>query len=144
MTQLNTESDMRFDASITTEDRFAIRRWLQALVDGLNKSDLTLLEQSCAEELVVEGFNEAVFGKLEYLAYIRQIFSEKNKALIRYPEMAVSYNRYLFDARGTLELFVDGILSMEGTIEFKIQKVDDHFQFMLIKFYPRMMLALNQ
>jgi hypothetical protein len=143
MTQLNMESEIKFDYSVGTEDRFAIRRWFRSLVETQNSSDLSVLNTSCAEDLVALGFSEQGLSRAAFLEYMQQIHASKKVVTVRYPSLSVNYNRFLYDIEGVLELFIDGVLSMEGTFESRVRKVGQQFQFAWIKFYPRMIVAIK-
>ncbi len=143
MPPLSTECEIKFDYSVSTEDRFAVRRWFQALVDSQNKSDLSLFIDSCAEDLIAEGFAEAALTKAELVKFMKQVHAGK-QVLMRYPKLAIGYNRYLYTMEGDLEMYVNGILSMDGTFESRVRRDEEtnKFQFVWIKFYPRMIVSL--
>ena len=143
MPPLSTECEIKFDYSVGTENRFAVRRWFQALVDTQNKSDLALFVDSCAEDLIAEGFVAGTLTKTELIEFMRQIHEGK-QVLMRYPRLDVGFNRYLYNVEGAMEMYVNGILSMDGTFESRVRRDEEtnKFQFVWFKFYPRMTVSI--
>jgi hypothetical protein len=74
----------------------------------------------------------------------RRFFGD-NKRFMRFPELKLSYSRYLFHLVGTYEEFLEGVLITEGTIELSLVKNNndddiEEYQVVRMIFYPRMML----
>jgi hypothetical protein len=142
--KISTESKMDFDYSVATEDRFALRKWLEELVDAVNYNDRGVYTERLADNLTVEGFSELPMDRDAYLAYLGGPSGQKATRVIRFPILEIKFKRYLYHLAGTYEEFVDGILSYEGTLEMAIVKQDDMFQLASIKFYPRLRVSPNE
>ncbi len=139
--QLPTETKLDFDQTVTDEDRFAIRRFVQSFADAENAGDVEKLNQYISDSTVIEGFSDLPYMKAEFISVVSRWSEKKSKRVMRFPKLKLSYSRYLFHLTGTYEEFIDNILATEGTIEMALVKTEDSFQFVKIIFYPRMRLA---
>lgn len=139
--KISTESKMDFDYSVGTEDRFALRKWFQGLIDNQNYRDLKSLVEFYSPEMVVEGFTDEPMNFLQFVQFLKQHHETKKMTTVRYPEIKVKFSRYLFHLVGNYEEFIDGVLSYEGPIELKIKRENEQFRVALIKFYPRLRVA---
>lgn len=139
--QLPTETKLDFDQTVTDEDRFAIRRFVQSFADAENAGDVEKLNQYISDSTVIEGFSDLPYMKAEFISVVSRWSEKKSKRVMRFPKLKLSYSRYLFHLTGTYEEFIDNILATEGTIEMALVKTEDSFQFAKIIFYPRMRLA---
>jgi len=139
--QLPTETKLDFDQTVTDEDRFAIRRFVQSFADAENAGDVEKLNEYISDSTVIEGFSDLPYMKAEFISVVSRWSEKKSKRVMRFPKLKLSYSRYLFHLTGTYEEFIDNILATEGTIEMALVKTEDSFQFVKIIFYPRMRLA---
>jgi hypothetical protein len=56
--KISIESKTDFDYSVGTEDRFALRKWLERFAVELGRGTAEGLKEFFAEELTIEGFTE--------------------------------------------------------------------------------------
>jgi hypothetical protein len=137
--KISIESKTDFDYSVGTEDRFALRKWLERFAVELGRGTAEGLKEFFAEELTIEGFTEGDLDREGFLALLGA-WTNRDQMVLRYPSLALNYKHYLFSAVGTFEGFIDGIIVLEGTIEFKIAKSElGNFTIVWQKFYPRML-----
>ena len=139
--ELTTETILDFDQSVGTEDRFAIRRMIDAFASAANSGDATKLSEMICDSTMIEGFSDLPYLKQEFVSVISRWQSTGKTHLMRFPKLKLSFTRYLHHLSGTYEEFVDGILATEGTIELSLIKKDNAFEFVKIHFYPRMRLS---
>ena len=130
---------MDFDSSVGTEDRFALRKWLERLVEALNYNDRGVYTESLYDNLMVEGFTEQPMGKAAYLEWLADRSAQKVH-VIRFPHLRIRFRQKMYRLVGSLEEFVDGILSYEGSVELLVLKNEGNFQLATLKFFPRMRL----
>ena len=139
--EMITETKLDFDQTVGTEDRFAIRRAIDAFANAANKNSIEVLENLISDSTVIEGFSDLPYVKQEYISVISRWLSTGRERIMRFPKLKLTYSHYLFHLTGTYEEFVDKILVTEGTIEMALIKNDNGFQFVKIVFFPRMRLA---
>lgn len=134
--EMTTETRLDFDYSVDTEDRFKIRRTIDAFAKAANEGETNVLEKLISESTVVEGFSDIPFMKEEFISVIKRW--KGGERIMRFPKLKLSYSHYLYHLSGTYEEFVNKILVTEGTIELALVKRDETFEFVKIIFYPRM------
>jgi len=139
--KISTESKMDFDYSVATEDRFALRKWLEELVEAVNYNDRGVYGGRLAENLTVEGFTEQPMGRESYLQYLNGRATEHAARIIRFPALQIKFKDHLYHLAGTYEEFVNGILSYEGRIDLAIVKKEGGFQLVSVKFDPRLRVS---
>lgn len=130
--KIATESKTGFDSSVSTEARFALRKWLEELVQEINNNDVEKYGTRLYSNLVVEGFSQQPMNKEQYLEFLER------PHLIRFPELLAKFQRSRFVLQGSYEQFVDGILSYEGTVEVLVLSNKETFQLATLKFFPRL------
>lgn len=135
-----TETVLDYDRSVSIEQRFAVRRFIDDFVSEVNTGKLKQFTKKLAEPLVVEGFEDYALFKNNYVAMLEQKFSSDQRNFLRFPVLKLTLKKSIYYLAGTYEEFTDNILSAEGTIEIKLAKQDESFQFFKIKFFPRMKL----
>lgn len=136
--QMITETKLDFDRTVGDEDRFAIRRTIDAFASAANAGETSVLQNLISDSTVVEGFSDLPYVKQEFISVISRWKGAAR--IMRFPKLKLTYSRYLFHLTGTYEEFVDNILVTEGTIEMAMIKQGEKFQFVKIIFYPRMRL----
>ena len=139
--EMITETKLDFDMTVGTEDRFAIRRAVDAFANAANRNAITVLENLISDSTVIEGFSDLPYVKQEYISVISRWLKSGRERIMRFPKLKLTYSHYLFHLTGTYEEFVDRILVTEGTIEMALVKTDGGFQFVKIVFFPRMRLT---
>jgi hypothetical protein len=139
--EIVTETKLDFDSSVNTEDRFNIRRALDAFAKAANTGDVEKLDGMIADATVIEGFSDLPYIKQEFISVVARWATRKQKRLMRFPKLKLSFSHYLFHLSGTYEEFSDNILVTEGTIELAMIKQDDGFKFVKMIFFPRMRLS---
>jgi hypothetical protein len=138
--KLDTESRMDFDRTIGTEERFALRKWLQQGIDAHNTGELPGYFKNFSENLEVKGFTDEQLDLVGYQHFIKKLNRGRKKLLIRYPKIKIIYKHFLFHINGSFEGFVDGILCYEGNIEMDVIKAGEQYTIVRITFFPRMLL----
>lgn len=141
---ISTESRMEFDYSVATEDRFALRKWLEQLVEAINYNDRGMYTDRLYDNLTVEGFTAQPMGKASYLSWLADRALQHKVHVIRFPTLRIKLKNNLYRLVGTFEEFVDGLLSYEGSIELLVVKTDDNFQLATMKFFPRLRLKEDE
>ncbi|MDQ3018371.1 MAG: hypothetical protein M3Q64_00675, partial [bacterium] len=90
---------------------------------------------------IVEGFSDIPQLKESFATMLSRRFLGDGFRFMRFPELKLSYSRYLYHLVGTYEEFMDGVLVTEGTIELSLVKNgEERYQIVRLIFYPRMML----
>lgn len=139
--ELTTETKLDFDQTVGTEDRFAIRRAIDAFAKSANTGDIERLNNFISASTVIEGFSDIPYMKQEFISILSRWQGGARKRVMRFPKLKLSYSHYLYHLTGTYEEFVDNILATEGTIEMAMIKTDGGFEFVKIIFFPRMRFA---
>ncbi len=139
--ELITETKLDFDNTVSTEDRFAIRRAIDMFARAANSGETEVLQRMISDSTVIEGFSDLPYVKQQFISVVTRWQKSKKKHVMRFPKLKLSYGHYLFHLTGTYEEFVDNILATEGTIEMALNKTDSGFEFVKIIFYPRMRLS---
>lgn len=137
---ISIETKLDCDRTVSTEDRFALRRALDSFVTAVNRAEVDAYQQMLLGGAVIEGFSDIPQLKQEFISTLSRRFTGDNNNLMRFPKLKSSYNRFMFHAEGTYEEYRDGILATEGSIELALVKTNDKFQIAKIVFYPRMLL----
>lgn len=136
--KLDTETTLDFDRTVSTEDRFTIRRWIDSVVTALNTGNREVYVPAFSDRLYIEGFADRGISLHEYAAAFEKAAT---RLVARYPMLHLSYQHYLYHLSGTYEEFLDGLLVTEGTVEFALQKLEDEgFTIVRMKFFPRMLM----
>jgi hypothetical protein len=139
--EMITETKLDFDQTVGTEDRFAIRRAVDAFANAANHNSIEVLSDLISESTVIEGFSDLPYMKQEYISVISRWLKSGRERIMRFPKLKLTYSHYLFHLTGTYEEYIDKILVTEGTIEMAMIKNDNGFQFVKIVFFPRMRLS---
>lgn len=137
---LTIETKLDFDRSVSTEDRFAIRKVVDAFVKSVNKSEREEFAPVISDAAIIEGFTDIPYVKEGFVNMLARRFNSNANRFMRFPELKLSYSRYLFQLNGTYEDFDNDVLATEGTITINMIKNDSGYQIVRILFYPRMML----
>jgi hypothetical protein len=142
MPKIPTDSRMDFDYSVSTEDRFALRRWFEELVQAINYNDRGVYLEKLAPNLWVKGFTESPLNHQDYSKYLQSRAKQKVARVVRFPDLKIKQRyRHYFTLMGTYEEFINGILSYEGTVTLEIEKQDEQFKLSKFIFYPRLKLS---
>lgn len=131
-----------FDNSVSTEDRFAIRRFLKDFVELVNNHHHEQMPGLFSDAVTAEGFSEFVMQKSELLGMFYKKFFGRKHNFIRFPKLKLSSSKFLYNLKGSYEEYDQEILAGAGSIEISIIKNDDKFQFIKFKFYPRMRMPI--
>jgi len=142
MTHIDTESVIKFDYSVGAENRFVIRKWLREFVDKQNRNGSAAWESSLTETALIEGFTNDPLDQHGFVLFMKQIHESGKQIELRFPELKIGYNHFLYDVGGTMELYIDSVLSLEGTFESRVSVEDELFRFAWLKLYPRMSLQV--
>lgn len=138
MFKIPTDSRMDFDYSVSTENRFALRNWLDRFVEAVNYNDKPIYEEMISVNFKATGFREDQLDRESFLNFISRPTKQKTVRIIRMPELTIKFRQGQYLTMGTFEQFNDGILSYEGTAETVISQDEDKFCFEKIEFFPRL------
>lgn len=136
---ISVETKLDFDRTVSTEDRFAIRKMIDRFVQSVNANSSSIYRGVFSDAVVIEGFSDLTELKENFCNDLERRF-KKGDRVMRFPGLKLSYSRYLFQLEGTYEEFVNGILATEGTIALSLIKEDEAYKIVRIIFYPRMRL----
>ncbi len=139
--ELATETKLDFDNSVGTEDRFVIRRVIDAFAEAANRGDADALAEFISDSTVIEGFSDIPYVKQQFISIISRWQTNGRKRIMRFPKLKLTYSHYLHHLTGTYEEYADNILATEGTIELAMVKTDEGFKFVKMVFFPRMRLS---
>ena len=134
------ESKIDFDYLVSTEDRFALRKWFEEFVEAGNTAPIDVIKNYLDEELVIEGLGDAKILYNEAMEGIKSLVGTSSRVVMDYPDVKFKFQHVLFSMQGSFEGFIDGIMSYDGTFEAKLAKSDDGFKIIFIKLFPRLML----
>ncbi len=137
---ISAETKLDYDRTVSTEDRFAIRKALDHFVWAVNRGESDIYRAMISDGAIVEGFSDIPQVKSGFITMLSRRFSGDSKSFMRFPQLKLSSNRFMYHMEGTYEDFVDGILATEGTIEISMIKSGENYQFAKIVFFPRMKL----
>ena len=138
--KIDTESKMKFDDSIETEDRFAIRKWFQKFIDFQNNNDVEALQVILSPECVFDGWTRRAMDPETYCAYQERRAISDTVFTVRYPELQFRKRGQIFRVSGSFEEYHDGGLIMEGMVDIKIELRNKVFQLVKHKFIPRLII----
>lgn len=132
------ETKLDFDRTVSTEDRFAIRKAISNFVTAINNREAEEYAAMLSDALIVEGFSDIVQVKAGFLTMLKQKFDGSDR-IMQMPQLKLSYSHYLYHLKGNYEEILEGILITEGTIEISLIKEEQNYKVVRIIFYPRMM-----
>jgi hypothetical protein len=145
MTKIDTETRLDFDRSVSTESRFAMRKWLEELVKAMNYNDRSLYLNKLSSSIIVEGFNEQSMDHSMYIEFLEKRAKQPVARVMRFPELQTRYEGRAYYISGRYEEFLNGILSLEGNIDLEVvtEEIEGEgdFKLALIKFYPRLKVS---
>jgi hypothetical protein len=144
MPKISTDSKMDFDRSVSTENRFALRNWLEGLVKAINYNDRNAYRHMLGENLIVEGFSDGPMDHETYFMFLQQRGKQKVIRVVRYPELAIRCKNSHYYISGRYEEFFNGILSYEGNIEMILVKGEEGFKLVSQIFYPRLKVSYEK
>lgn len=136
------ELTLDFDNSVTTEDRFSIRHFLENFVDVVNNQSQESLEEMISKGATAEGFTEFVLQQPQILEMFYKKFFGRRRSYISFSKLKLTFSNFLFHISGDYEEYSEGILTTAGTIELAIMKTEDGYQVVKLKFYPRMRMSV--
>lgn len=136
------ELTLDFDNTVETEDRFAIRHFLEDFVDIVNNQTQEDLDEMFSGAVTAEGFSEFILQKKEILEMFYSKFFGRRRSYIHFSKLKLSFTKFLYHVHGDYEEYSEGILAAAGTIDISLVKTDDGYEFVNIKFYPRMRMPI--
>lgn len=142
MDQAN-QTILDFDRTVGTEDRFAIRRFIENfsnIISNAHKSDLDII---IADGAVTAGITEFPLQKSQLIEMLYKKFFGRRHNFFILPKLKLTYSKFLFHLNGSYEEYEQGILSGSGTIEIVLVKNENYFQVFSLKFFPRMLKQEN-
>lgn len=142
MDQAN-QTILDFDRTVGTEDRFAIRRFIENfsnIISNAHKSDLDII---IADGAVTAGITEFPLQKSQLIEMLYKKFFGRRHNFFILPKLKLTYSKFLFHLNGSYEEYEQGILIGSGTIEIVLVKNENYFQVFSLKFFPRMLKQEN-
>ncbi len=139
---LNNKTILDSDNTVSTEDRFVLRKFIERFIDEINTGKTDRYERKLGESLAVVGFEDYPLLKPQFKQRLSKKFSTA-KGFARFPKLKVTNSRFMFHLVGTYEEFHDGIIDTEGNIELYVIKKDSNFEIVKIDFFPRMLMHDN-
>jgi hypothetical protein len=138
----NLETSLDFNNTVTTEERFEIRKFINSFVSTVNDKHQDSIEHFIADGFVAEGLSEFAMQKPQLLGtFYRKFFGRKNNYMW-FPKLKLSYTNNLYRLDGTYEEYQQGILSAEGDVKVDLKKTEDQGYVLIgLKFFPRMRLV---
>ncbi|HMQ02246.1 MAG TPA: hypothetical protein PKD79_04260 [Candidatus Doudnabacteria bacterium] len=127
-----------FDHAVGTEDRFAIRRFVNAFVSAVNNQGKDDVSRFLSKSITAEGFGEFPLQQLELINLYYKKFFGRRHSYIHFPQVRLTTQKSFFLLSGSYEEYQEGILSAAGTIDLWIVKQDEQYLIEKIIFYPRM------
>lgn len=136
------ETTLDFDNTVTTEERFEMRKFINNFIVSVNDKNQYDVEDDIADGFVAQGISEFIMQKPQLVGTLyRKFFGRKNNYMW-FPKLKLTKNKNLFYLYGTYEEYQQGILSTEGDIEMKVTyDSDGKFQFVSWNFFPRMRMV---
>ncbi len=133
------EITLDFDHTISsTEDRFNVRHFLEDFVDTINNQSQETLTKFISGGATADGFSEFTMQKREILDMFKKRFFGRRSSYISLSNLKLSFSKSLFHIHGVYEEYIEDILSSAGSIDLSLMKVEDSYEFVQFKFYPRM------
>lgn len=137
------ESKIKFDYSISTEDRFALRNWFNRLGLFLATQHGGSSANFFSPNFLAVGFSGGEFSQKEFLLFLGGLGGESG-AFVRFPEFYFKSKTGQIFGQGTMECYSESMLTLEGTVEIKITKTEKmEFLATNLKFFPRLLVTKN-
>ena len=132
------ETNLDFDHTVSTEERFEIRHFVAEFIEAVNNQGKAEVAAMIAPSATADGFSEFTFQQPQLVEMFYKNFFGRRHNYIALPELKLTFSHHLFHLHGDYEEYQEGILSAAGTIDFNLVKQDDKYLITSIKFYPRM------
>lgn len=132
-----------FDNSVGTEDRFAIRRFINLFVHTVNHGTRAEVEELLSDSITAEGYGEFTLQKQQLSEMFYKKFYGRRHNYINMPKLKLSSNKSLFYLNGNYEEYQEGILSAAGSLDLLVARQNEKFCLVSLKFYPRMRLSTD-
>ncbi|GEM_PF-2203631 len=142
--KLDTESKMKFDSSISTEDRFALRKWFQKFIDFQNEENIEALLVLAASEVVITGFTKHSMDYETWAAFHERRALSEDIYTTRYPEVLFTFAKNRYRVSGSYEEYKNYQLVLEGIIDITIEKINNVFQLCNQTVYPRLIVRQQE
>jgi len=126
-----------------TEARFAFRKWLQTWIDQFRTRPKESHNLALADEFMAIGFATKDLSAENFGSFIATLTEPDKRLTVRMPAVSVSYDHFLYSVNGDMEIFIDGILCFAGGVDCKLRAADESFEFLRMKFYPRMSMRVE-
>ncbi len=137
------ETILDFDHTVGTEDRFAIRKFINQLtriINGGGKRELAVIIDHRA---TAQGFLEFPIQQQQILEMFYKKFYGRRNNYMALPKLKLTSSNFLFHLNGLYEEYQEGILSAAGTIDLSLIKDEEEYRVVSLIFYPRMRTADN-
>jgi hypothetical protein len=143
MSYLDLESDIQFEYGILPDERSSFRKFVKLFVLAHNSSVVGKEMDYFADEVVVYGWADRILKYNDYYQYVRKEGELGRRLLVRFPKLAVKVRSGVYFVHGTIEGFSEGLLCLEGTIEWKLLNSEDGFKLYDYRLYPRLRIKTN-
>lgn len=136
---LDTETHLKFGTTISTEDRFKFRNWLEGWFFSLSENSLQdVWSRGLTENFQVDGLSEQVWGKTQFLEYVAKQHAA-GSFMIRVPSGSVEkVDDLTWHLQGELEIFTDNLLSCAGIVQIVLQSIEGDFKVKTMHLEPRL------
>lgn len=135
---MSLETILDFNNTVTIEERFDIRKFVNLFTVTVNDKNQEEVEQFIADGFVAEGLSEFAMQKPQLIGtFYRKFFGRKNNYMW-FPKLKLSSNKGTYHLDGTYEEYQQGILSTEGDIKIDLKKTETSYELISWKFFPRM------
>lgn len=133
-----TETNLDFDHTVGTEDRFAIRRFIAKITESINQGSREDIDALLDKTATAQGFSEFTLLQPQIVEMFYKKFFGRRHNYVSFPKLKLTSSKYLFSLTGGYEEYQEGILSAAGTIDVSLLKTEDSYKIVSLKFYPRM------
>jgi len=141
MTMTEQDIILDFDNSVGTEDRFAIRRFMNLFIETVNNGTREELEELLSDSITADGFSEFTLQKSQISEMFYKKFYGRRHNYINMPKLKLTSSKFFFHLNGSYEEYQEGILSAAGSLDLSVARQNEKFCVVSLKFYPRMRLS---
>lgn len=129
-----------FDHTVTTEERYKIRHFMQDFLITVNSKTKEDLKLFFSPSLIAEGFTEFPQNYFQLVESFYQKFFGRKHNYIDLTNLKLVAKSGSYEITGEYQEYQEGVLVASGSIIFSLISKDESFQIIGIKFYPRMRL----
>lgn len=141
---MNLEPKISFDYTLTTEERFSFRRFLENFIDQFNSLEPREIENMF--DVKFEAFGIARDEKFNLHQFFEFVSTNRQNKILewyRFPELKVRKKDGFFFVNGSMEVLNDKMLMMEGEIDMEALyfPIEEEYKFLFFTFSPRLVVS---